>query len=688
MDKKLWWKKPLRAIQTNLQVIDTPLMKPAKIASEVKEMEANVLVINVGGIYAWYHSNIKYHHINEYLPKDFDLLEDIIKECHQRNIKVFARFDSSKTDDYVYQEKPEWFVREADMSPRAYGVNRPGNWSLLYTTCINSGYRSEEVAIPVLEEVIDRYDIDGIFFNAPHYEYCCCDACKMKYEKKYGKPLPIVHTKVDKTTTFASIAQVEGLEPGFAGLCVHDNLGKIYGAVKKKVPDLPLVLYYGMHNENLNDRYATADMICTEAQNVLSRGSSGIPNFTLPMLTMKMGRTAGISPIPFGIIHSCPGMDWRHTGMPEAEYLYWLSQIPASGGSIWHSITGFNDTITDKRIIKCIAMINKMTSKVEELMDGAISISDTVLLWNSKQSSEGWAEALANTQIQFDLLDTYQVSGESLKPYKAVIVPNDYPFSPKIVSILQEFTADGGGLLIESNDPEQLKKFASYAGYTDNVYCSEYLTASYWQYEEEGDVIRQGFEETPILPHRGVTAYIHPLKETKVLGTLIPPFAPLDAVGAPPERANILTKSTNIPLCTVKAHEKGKVMIIPFVLSKLVTEYKLAEHTKLAANMIHYLLGNNERFHMEGIAGIIANAYENNDHIFVHFNNGIGQRPLKINIPFYGMTFEVKVPNGHKVKAVEAKLSDTVVTWKVQNDILNVQMEKLDFWDMIDITLI
>lgn len=48
MDQRPWWKKPLRVIQTNLQVKDTPAMNPAKIAQDIEEMGANVLVMNVG----------------------------------------------------------------------------------------------------------------------------------------------------------------------------------------------------------------------------------------------------------------------------------------------------------------------------------------------------------------------------------------------------------------------------------------------------------------------------------------------------------------------------------------------------------------------------------------------------------------------------------------------------------------
>ena len=36
-EKKLWWHEPLRVIQTNLQVKDTPKMDPAKIAQEIYE---------------------------------------------------------------------------------------------------------------------------------------------------------------------------------------------------------------------------------------------------------------------------------------------------------------------------------------------------------------------------------------------------------------------------------------------------------------------------------------------------------------------------------------------------------------------------------------------------------------------------------------------------------------------------
>ena len=124
--EKQWWKTASRVIQTNLQVMDTPRMSAEQLAQNVVELEGNVLAVNVGGIYAWYQSEVLYHHINEWLPKERDLLGDIVRECRKRRVKVIARFDFSKADDSVYLQKPQWFVRNPDGTPHAYGIGRTG----------------------------------------------------------------------------------------------------------------------------------------------------------------------------------------------------------------------------------------------------------------------------------------------------------------------------------------------------------------------------------------------------------------------------------------------------------------------------------------------------------------------------------------------------------------------------------
>jgi len=686
-DKKYWWHEPLRVIQTNLQVMDTPKMDPEKIARETVEMGGNVLVTNVGGIYAWYQSQVPYHHINEHLPKGSDLLRDLIDACHKNGVKLVARFDFSKADDIAYQNHPEWFVREPDLSPRVFGALRPGAWSNLYTTCINAGYRNQEVAVPVLEEVIDRYDIDGIFFNAPNYEYCCCEACQQKYRELYGRELPMDDSAVEQNTTYA-IKQAKGLEPDFASRCVRDNMDRIYKAVKAKRVDLPIILYYNLYKDNLDDRYATADMICTESQDVLSRGWRDLPPLWHPVLSMKFGSTVHGRPAPFGIIHSCPGMDWRHTGLPTAEYLFWMSGVAAGGGSLWHSITGFADTISDKRLLAALTEVDHNIARIENDMDAARARSDILLLWDGGKSAEGWVDILMNNQLQFDLAASYQVTKERLAGYPLVLVPDGFPLDGKLPALLEEYVRKGGRLLYEGAGGKQLAPLAELLGISPAISTSEPLTACYWRFEPKGAALRgEEFAQTPLLPHRGQTAYCKPLPGTEILATLVPPFAPLNSVGAPPERASMLVDHTDLPLCLYRQVEQGAVIALPFMLGGLMGQFRLAEHSRLGRNLVRLLLGEKQTFDMKPVNGLEAVCYEKGNTLLVHLLNGIGQRPLMDTVEYHGAEFTVKLPANRTVSAVELKLSGDKPLWEQEGERLRVTVPKLSYWDMVKITL-
>ncbi len=688
MAEKLWWHGPLRVIQDNLQVKDTPLMDPAVIACETREMNANALVINVGGIYAWYPSKVKYHHINEYLPSDYDLLACLIEECHRYGVKLIARFDFSKTDDYVSQERPDWFIRRPDGSRVAYGQERPGNWSILYNTCINAGYRNHELAVPVLEEVLDGYEIDGIFLNAPNYEYCTCDLCRKKYFEIYHKPLPIEQAGLGGEATYGHQKTPDSVEKSFPGICYRDNISNLYQAVKRKRPDLPFILYYGIYNERIQDRLLTADMICTEAQDVLSRGwKNGIPPLWYPSVVIKMGRTQPEgSPKPFGIIHSCPGMDWRHTGLPQAEYRPWLRMIPAAGGTLWHSITGFNRTVTDKRILQAVSDVNTEITMIGEAMDGAWDYSDALLLWNN-QATHGWAHLLTATQTLYDICNPDQLTPERLARYPMVILPDDYPLTAEIIAMLRTYAEDGGNLVIEGTTSGQLLPFAEMIGITDNIRTSEALTACYWQFEAEAGMLRRELQDSPILAYRGVTAYTHAVEGTRVLATLIPPFAPLNSVGSPPERASILVKHTDLPLCTMRSCGKGWVVLFTGRISELADTYRLADFYQIWTNLADMLLGEKRRLRMNFIPGIVANGFRTDRYVMIHMVNMVGQRPLAYNQSVTEFGFRISLPMGRQALSVEGPLHSADFTWLAENSAVTVNVKQLRLWEMFRITL-
>jgi hypothetical protein len=666
-NSKAWWQKPLRVIQPNLQIKDTDQIDPVKLAAQMKEMGANTIVFNAGGIYAWYPSKVQHHMINEYLPQSFDLLKEVIEECHKQDIRFIARVDFSKADDSIYLQRPEWFARQASGEPQIIGSKRPGPWSLLMSTCINSPYRNDAVAKPVLGEILDNYDVDGIFFNAPNYTPCHCVGCQRKYRAVYGQELP------EDKKDFA---------PEWASTCMRDNMDNLYTFIKRTNPEVPMILYYNLYHDNLFDREKTTDMLCTEPQDILSLGHHHIPEFWKPALSMKLGRSLPDRPTPFGIVHSSPGMDWRHTGLPPAEYRFWLSQIPAHGGSIWHSLTGIPETIGDKRILEIVSEFNSNVAKVETYMDEAATVAQVALMWTADASAEGWADGLINRQILFDVLLEEQAAPERLLRYKALVIPEGMKYTPAFIAIIKGYVEAGGHILVEGAVPDD-EALLSLLGVSEDRYTSEYLTASYLRFEGDNNPLQKGLEHTELLAHRGKVVYTRPAgANTQVLATLVPPFSPMESVGAPPERASLAVSHTDLPLALWNPAGKGHAMYIPFSLSHLINEYKLGEHYQLLSNAIDMTLGDDKLIEVSSYQGLQMTMFEKGTTQLVHLVNGVGRRPLANNIPLHEIELKLRL-NGRKVKAVRQLISGEPLTYAANDGKLAITVPKLDIWECL-----
>lgn len=675
--KKQWWHDALRIIQYNLQIQDTGRMVPGEIAAKACEAGANAVVLNAGGIYAWYDSRIPFHHINEYLPEG-GLLEELIRSCHEKGIRVIGRFDFSKTDDVVYLQHPEWFVKDREGKPVCYGSGRMGNWSLLMSTCINGGYRNEAFATKVMEEALTNLDIDGIFFNAPHMEKCFCENCRRKYRKLYGKELP---------------ARTEEWEPDWQTRCLRDNMTILYHTVKRRKEEIPVILYYGTYREdgtglpeNLDLRYETADMVCTEAQDILSAGKKDLPFSWKPSLNMKLGQCIPDVPRPFGIIHSCPGMDWRHTGLPAAEYEFWLSQIPASNGQLWHSLTGFDAVIADKRLLETMKKVTHKAACSDRLMQGARSAAEVLLLWNAQASELGFVEGLMSCHIPFDIMDIWHLNPERLKAYKAVILPDGFPVNEDSVGMLRAYVEAGGGLYAEKTDAGITESFSNLLGIRQEVCTGHDISAAYGVLEPESAGLDTNLTRTGYIPIKGELLYTVPQEGTAIRMTLVPPFAPPDGVGAPPERAGIPVKHTDIPLLLENRIGEGRVLTGFFELSRLMRQIGLEDQKQLFGNCISYLQGREKSFNAEKLPeGIFVYPYRTDNKFLIHLVNGIGSRPLCNTVVCHQLEVEVSAGIWRKgrISRVYSALEGTHVSWKEKDGRIRIQLESLRVWDII-----
>jgi hypothetical protein len=186
-----WWmKEPIRWVQTNLRQVDATL-DARRLAEQLAEMRANVVLMGMGGIVSYYPTSVQYHYPSPDLPSGRDMFGAVLRECHARKIRVVGRYDLSKTRKDVYDAHPEWFFRQANGEPVIYNG--------LYSTCINGGYYREQ-ALKILSEGLEKYDVDGLFFNmfgnqsrdysGRYVGLCHCEVCKAKYRAAYKKDIP------------------------------------------------------------------------------------------------------------------------------------------------------------------------------------------------------------------------------------------------------------------------------------------------------------------------------------------------------------------------------------------------------------------------------------------------------------------------------------------------------------------
>src|SRR5262245_40763365 len=82
-----WWMtEPIRWVQTNLRQTDAAL-NAARLMEQLADMRANVLLMGMGGIAAYYPTKTPFHYASPDLPAGRDMFGDVLREAHARKIR-------------------------------------------------------------------------------------------------------------------------------------------------------------------------------------------------------------------------------------------------------------------------------------------------------------------------------------------------------------------------------------------------------------------------------------------------------------------------------------------------------------------------------------------------------------------------------------------------------------------------
>lgn len=187
---KDWYESPYRIVQTNLREPDI-LEDPERIARQVREFGGNAIVTNIGGIVAFYPTELDFQYRNPFMQDGVDFVQRMNDAARAQGLAVIGRFDLSKAMKPVYDAHPDWFMLSRDGAPRVF--------SGTYRACPNGDWAGD-YGLQILREGLSRYEVDGVFFNMSGYpttDYahvdhgiCVCVNCQRRFREMYGLDLP------------------------------------------------------------------------------------------------------------------------------------------------------------------------------------------------------------------------------------------------------------------------------------------------------------------------------------------------------------------------------------------------------------------------------------------------------------------------------------------------------------------
>jgi hypothetical protein len=415
---------PMRFVQTNLSEIDATMDIDAYVKS-LKDISANFVVFNVGGITANYPTILPFHYRNPYLKGD--LTGEVVKKLHENGIKVIGRFDFSKVDETIAGKKPEWLYVGTD----GKNVNYYGK----VHTCINGGYQ-QEYSFEILKEAITTYPLDAVFFNMGGYQtsdysqvdhgICQCESCKKRFRDSTGFALP-VKPDIDDP--------IYRKYKDFQRSTSEDLFKRIKTFTKSLNPNLVLVHEVGeMVRSESGTGFTTArdwNYHATEnVKRVLGSYMNKTPNDTYNYLI---------------------GMDLRHTATsPNIGKIYMAEQM-LNGASPGIYFMGRLDNQYDRVFLPALRELFEFHKTNEKLFTNVQSLSRIGLVIGSTQEYRGIMKLLIEEHIMFDLIRQPALGStdapHNLEDYDAIILSNVTDMDNNFISLIDSYVKNGGKLL-------------------------------------------------------------------------------------------------------------------------------------------------------------------------------------------------------------------------------------------------
>src|SRR5579871_324691 len=427
-----WYQTMRRCGQVNFNERDPLELNINEWLDYWSRLKINALLLNGGGIVAFYPTRIPYHHKSRFLA-DRDLFGDFAKAAKARGIRVVAGVDCNYSWEEAWKAHPEWFEQNSAGEPI---TNDQSPW--LYKTCMYSAYFTEQMPA-IIREINELYDVDGFFTNgwpgAEGPSRCHCAECR-----GMGEP----GTPEFRDRHLARVLEIWKLWDSTAKQKKWDSLyvGNLGGGIRASTDLMAISKVAGWFNADHQGRTGSTPIWdCAQQSRVAHCVMKG------RTITNVTGAYANSHPL------------WRHTSKSPEEATMWMAQTTASGMVPWyHWLGGAPKDLrwreTGRRFFDWIAQHERHFINRKSIARIAFVFSERGNAFykppggaDPTEFLQGLYYALLEARIPFDFVHENDLVAETLSKYSALLLPNVALLSDAQCSQIEAFAARGGSIL-------------------------------------------------------------------------------------------------------------------------------------------------------------------------------------------------------------------------------------------------
>ena len=678
-----WYRRITRWGQTNITEKDPPLYDIEWWRKHWKETDVQGVIINAGGIVAYYPSKIPLHRQAQYLAGR-DLFGELCKAAHEDGIVVFARMDSNRAHEEFYKAHPSWFSIDSEGKPYKAGD--------LFITCVNSPYYNDHIPA-ILTEISNMYHPEGFTDNSwsgmGRESICYCENCRKSFREKTGKEIPSgkdwnndVYRKWIKWNYERRV-----------------EIWDLNNRTSKKAGGQDCI-WSGMNSGSVSGQarsFRDLKEICTRAEIIMldSQARSDAGGFQQNADTGKLfhGLLGWNKLLPESMaMYQAGRPTFRLAAKPVPEARMWMTEGMAGGiQPWWHYVSATHE---DRRIYKTPKAVFDWHRKNENFLINRTPVATAGVVWSQENTDfygrdeteiltdlpyRGITQALIRSRIPYIPVNADHIERESGN-LSVIILPNLAVMTDEQVNAVRRFVKKGGGLIATGESSlynewgDRLTDYAlgdlfgvhrkpGNAADTRKFYnetLHTYLRLSPEmrsnfdgpatnlkpQPDAKRHPILKGFDETDIISFGGLLEDLKRDKGAEALMTFIPQF-PI----YPPETAWMRETVTDIPGLVINNPEgQGRIAFLPADIDRQFARYNLPDHGNLLANMIKWAAKEDIPVYVECPGLLDCNIYKQPGNLILHLVNltsaATWRQPVDEYIPIGPVKVKVKLPYG------------------------------------------